>query len=44
MTEYEAEVVRLVMTRLGGNKSQAARELGISRSYLIQKCQRYGIE
>ena len=44
MTEYEAEVVRLVMTRLGGNKSQAARELGISRSYLIQKCQKYGIE
>lgn len=44
LTEYEAEVVRLVMTRLGGNKSQAARELGISRSYLIQKCQKYGIE
>lgn len=44
MTEYEAEVVRLVMIRLGGNKSQAARELGISRSYLIQKCQKYGIE
>lgn len=44
MTEYEAEIVRLVMIRLGGNKSQAARELGISRSYLIQKCQKYGIE
>lgn len=42
--EYEAEVIMLVMVRLAGNKSQAARELGISRSYLIQKCQKYGIE
>ncbi len=44
MEEYEAEVIQLVMTRSRGNKSHVARELGISRSYLIQKCQKYGVE
>ena len=44
MSEYEAEVIALVLARLDGNKSQAARELGISRSYLIQKCHKYGIQ
>ncbi len=43
MDEYEHEVIQLLMTRFGGNKSQVARELGISRSYLIQKCQKYGV-
>jgi hypothetical protein len=41
---FEAEVIRGVMARLDGNKSQAARELGISRSYLIQKCKEHGID
>jgi hypothetical protein len=41
---FEAEVIRGVMARLDSNKSQAARELGISRSYLIQKCKEHGID
>jgi hypothetical protein len=44
MDEYEAEVLRAVLTRHGNNKSRAARELDISRSYLIQKCQHHGID
>jgi DNA-binding NtrC family response regulator len=44
LDEYEQEVLAVVMARFQGNKSQAARDLGISRSYLIQKCRKYGIE
>ena len=44
MDEYEEEVLRATLARHGGNKSSAARELAISRSYLIQKCHRYGID
>ena len=32
------------MRRFAGNRSHAARALGISRSYLIQKCQQYGLD
>ncbi len=39
----EAGILRRTLKRLQGNKSQAARELGISRSYLIQKCRDYAI-
>lgn len=44
MREYEAEIVGATLARHDGNKSRAARELEISRSYLIQKCKAYGID
>ncbi|MCB9559315.1 MAG: hypothetical protein H6708_02770 [Kofleriaceae bacterium] len=44
VAEFEAEVIRATMERLQGNKSQAAKALGISRSHLINKCREYGID
>lgn len=43
MREYEAKILSEVLVRNNGNKSQTARELEISRSYLIQMCKEYGI-
>jgi Bacterial regulatory protein, Fis family len=43
LDDYEAIVIKDAMTRLRGNKTQVAKVLGISRSYLIQKCQKYGL-
>jgi len=40
----EKQMIRDALQRLGGNKSTAAKELGISRSSLIAKVQEYGIE
>ncbi len=40
----EAEVIRQGLIRTHWNKSQLAKELGISRSSLIQKCANYGLE
>jgi len=40
----EREVIRAGLERTGNNKSRLARELGISRSNLILKISRYGLE
>ncbi|MBK7813521.1 MAG: sigma-54-dependent Fis family transcriptional regulator [Rhodocyclaceae bacterium] len=40
----EAEVIRETLTRLRGNKSRAAEELGLSRVGLRAKLARYGLE
>ena len=40
----ESEVILQGLIRTHWNKSQLAKELGISRSYLIQKCAYYGLE
>ena len=37
-------MIRATLVRTGGNKSLAAKELGISRSSLISKVQDYGLE
>jgi DNA-binding NtrC family response regulator len=42
--QVEAEVIHQGLIRTHWNKSQLARELGISRSNLIQKCNDYGLE
>lgn len=42
--ELEKQMIKETLERLGGNKSEAARELGISRSNLIGKVQGYGLE
>jgi DNA-binding NtrC family response regulator len=44
MERIEAEVILQGLIRTHWNKSQLAKELGISRSYLIQKCTYYGLE
>ncbi len=44
MESVEAEVILQGLIRTHWNKSQLAKELGISRSYLIQKCTQYGLE
>ncbi len=40
----ERKMIAETLGRLGGNKSGAAKELGISRSSLISKVQEYGLE
>jgi DNA-binding NtrC family response regulator len=40
----EAEVIAQGLIRTHWNKSQLAKELGISRSNLIQKCNHYGLD
>lgn len=40
----ESEVIHQGLIRTHWNKSQLAKELGISRSNLIQKCTYYGLE
>jgi transcriptional regulator with PAS, ATPase and Fis domain len=40
----EAEVIHAGLIRTHWNKSQLAKELGISRSNLIQKCNYYGLD
>ena len=44
MDSVEAEVILKGLIRTHWNKSQLAKELGISRSYLIQKCTYHGLE
>lgn len=44
MDSVEAEVILKGLIRTHWNKSQLAKELGISRSYLIQKCAYHGLE
>jgi transcriptional regulator with PAS, ATPase and Fis domain len=40
----EKEMIESTLKKCGGNKSEAARQLGISRSNLIAKAQSFGIE
>jgi two-component system response regulator HydG len=40
----ERDYIIRVLVSVGGNRSEAARLLGISRSTLIEKIKRYGIE
>ena len=44
MESVEQEVILAGLVRTHWNKSQLAKELGVSRSYLIQKCTYYGLE
>jgi DNA-binding NtrC family response regulator len=44
LTGVEREMIAQALERCAGNKSEAARQLGISRSNLIAKSQEYGIE
>jgi len=43
LAEVEKAVIAAAMTRHGGNKSQAARALGISRKLLYSKLREYGL-
>jgi DNA-binding NtrC family response regulator len=42
--EYERRIVAHVLERAGGNRSRAARELGIGRPRLLRKIARYGLD
>ena len=42
--EEEREVIRCALTRVRGNKSRAARELGMARNTLRQKLRKYGLQ
>lgn len=44
MDEIEAEVIRMVLHDCGGNKTLAARRLGLARKSLYNKIERYGLE
>jgi transcriptional regulator with AAA-type ATPase domain len=44
VAELEGTLVRLALARSGGNLSEAARLLGVSRNGLVMKMQRLGIE
>jgi DNA-binding NtrC family response regulator len=43
MEEVESFLIRKALTRHGNNVSQAANALGLSRSALYRRMQRYGI-
>jgi transcriptional regulator with PAS, ATPase and Fis domain len=40
----EREMIRAALERTGGNQTQAAQELGLSRRGLIDKALRYGLK
>jgi len=42
--DEEREVIRMALSRVRGNKSRAARELGMARNTLRQKLRRYGLQ
>jgi transcriptional regulator of acetoin/glycerol metabolism len=42
LEEVEGLLVRKAMSRFGGNVSQAARALGLSRSALYRRLEKYG--
>ncbi|HJU86192.1 MAG TPA: helix-turn-helix domain-containing protein [Gemmatimonadota bacterium] len=42
--EYERRIVAHALARAGGNRSRAARELGIGRPRLLRKIARYGLD
>jgi transcriptional regulator with PAS, ATPase and Fis domain len=44
LENLERETIRQGLRRTGNNKSQLARELGISRSNLILKIAKYGLQ
>jgi DNA-binding NtrC family response regulator len=44
LAEVEADHIRSVLSHTGGNKTQAARVLGIDRKTLRDKVRRYGLE
>jgi DNA-binding NtrC family response regulator len=44
MEEIESEVIRMVLKDCAGNKTLAARRLGLARKSLYNKMERYGIE
>lgn len=44
MDEIEAEVIRMVLHDCGGNKTLAARRLGLARKSLYNKIERYQLE
>jgi transcriptional regulator of acetoin/glycerol metabolism len=43
LEDVECFLVKKAMTRFAGNVSQAARALGLSRSALYRRLQRYGL-
>lgn len=44
LDQVEREMIEQALSRCDGNKSEAARQLGIARSNLIAKCREYGVE
>ncbi len=44
LDQVERELIEKAISRCDGNKSEAARQLGIARSNLIAKCREYGLE
>lgn len=43
LESVEAEIIRAALNRFGGNQSRTARYLGITRSALIYRMQKYGL-
>lgn len=44
LSQMEEQLIRTALDRFGGNQTEAARKLGISRSTLWRKMREYGIE
>ena len=41
--DLERKILERAMTRAGGNKSEAARTLGLKRTTFLDKLRRYGV-
>ena len=43
VTEFKRRLIEATLTQLGGNRSQAARALGLQRTYLLRLMREFGV-
>ncbi|MBI2526874.1 MAG: hypothetical protein HYY95_17250 [Candidatus Rokubacteria bacterium] len=43
VTEFKRRLIEATLTQLGGNRTQAARALGLQRTYLLRLMREFGV-